>query len=100
MRYLELLVDGKKYTNEHQINKILQEMNLSWLIDSEIEGAKLEIKRNTLIWHSGSFYSGDWHYGIFKNGEFYGNWENGIFENGNFFGKWHSGINLIEDIKN
>lgn len=100
MRYLELLVDGKTHTSEHQIDKILKEKGLFWLIDSEIEKAKLEIKKNTVIWHSGSFYSGDWHYGIFKNGEFYGNWENGIFENGNFGGKWHSGINLVKDIKN
>lgn len=100
MKYIELLYGGKRYTNEHQINKILYQEKLYWLIDSEFERAKLEIKNNTLIWHDGSFYSGDWHYGIFKNGEFYGNWENGIFENGNFGGKWHSGINLIEDIKN
>ena len=59
-------------------------------------GLLLEIKNNTLIWKNGSFYTGDWYYGIFKDGSFYGNWENGIWENGNFGGKWRSGINLTQ----
>ena len=70
-----------------------------WIIDSEIENAKLEIKNKTLIWNDGNFYNGNWYYGIFKQGDFYGVWENGIWENGNFYGKWESGINLTQDIK-
>ena len=66
-----------------------------WLIDSEIENATIEIKNDTIIWHNGCFYSGYWHYGIFKEGVFYGVWENGIWENGKFEGKWISGIKLI-----
>lgn len=91
MRYTELKHENKTYTNESQINKILEKENLFWLIDSEIEKATIEIKKNTLIWHNGSYYSGNWHYGIFKDGEFHGNWENGIFEKGNFNGKWIDG---------
>jgi hypothetical protein len=92
MRYKELIYDGKSYTNENQINKILEKEKFYWLIDSGIEEANIEIKKNTIIWHKGTYFSGDWHYGIFKDGNFNGNWENGIFENGNFNGKWISGI--------
>jgi hypothetical protein len=95
MRYVELIKDGKKYKNRYEITKILNDNKFYWLIDSEIENAILEIKNNTLIWHNGIFYSGDWYYGIFKNGEFYGTWENGIWENGKFDGKWISGIKLM-----
>jgi hypothetical protein len=93
MRYLELIFEGKTYSSESKIDTILEQNNLDWLIDAEIEKASLEIKKNTLIWKEGTFFSGDWHYGIFKNGKFYGNWKNGIFENGEFLGKWNSGIN-------
>jgi hypothetical protein len=93
MRYLELLFEGKTYTSKSKIDQILDQNDLNWLIDAEIENSKIEIKKNTLIWHEGTFYSGDWNYGIFKGGKFYGNWKNGIFENGNFLGKWNSGIN-------
>jgi len=94
MRYIELKYNNKTYTNESQINTILEIENLFWLIDSEIENASLEITNKTLIWNDGTYYSGSWHYGIFKDGEFNGTWENGIFENGNFRGKWIDGIKL------
>jgi superfamily I DNA and/or RNA helicase len=92
MRYSELLINGKSVRNQKEIDGILQSNKFYWLIDSEIEDAKIEIKKNTIIWHSGNFFSGKWKYGIFKEGSFYGTWENGIFENGNFKGKWNSGI--------
>ena len=92
MRYTELKYGNKTYTNESQINDILEKENLFWLIDSEIENASLQIINKTLIWNNGTYYSGSWHYGIFKNGEFNGTWENGIFESGNFRGKWIDGI--------
>ena len=95
MRYLELISNGKSYTGTRQINEILENQNFHWLIDSEIEGAKIEIKNSTLIWHDGDYLSGNWYYGIFKGGNFYGKWENGIFENGNFKGRWQSGIKSI-----
>jgi hypothetical protein len=95
MRYTELKYGNKTYTIESQIDKILENQKFYWLLDSEIENAVLEIKKDTLIWYDGDFYSGNWHYGIFKGGIFSGNWENGIFENGSFRGKWLSGINLL-----
>jgi hypothetical protein len=94
MEYLELTFDGKTYTNQRQIINILKENKLFWLIDAEVDGAKIEINKGTVIWYEGIFMSGDWYYGIFKNGGFYGNWLNGIFEDGFFDGKWNSGINL------
>lgn len=100
MRFSELLYQDKIIKGENQILKILELENLHWLIDSEIEDAKIEIKNNTLIWHDGIYYSGHWHYGIFKGGNFYGIFENGILEGGNFYGKFLSGINRIPVIKN
>lgn len=94
MRYIELKYNEKVYKSQKEITDLLHSLNFFWLIDSEIENAKLEIKKDTLIWHDGSFFSGDWQYGIFKDGKFYGNWKNGIFENGNFAGKWQSGIKM------
>lgn len=93
MRYEELLIDSKSVKNQSKIEEILTSKKYYWLIDSEIENAKIEIKKDTLIWHSGDFYSGIWNYGIFRNGNFYGTWENGIFEGGEFKGIWKSGIN-------
>jgi hypothetical protein len=95
MRYAEFKYRNKTDTIESQINKILENQKFYWLLDSEIENAVLEIKKDTLIWHDGDFYSGNWYYGIFKGGSFNGIWENGIFENGSFSGKWLSGINLL-----
>ena len=68
MRFKELLIDSKSITNPKKIESLLKEHKFYWLIDSEIENAQIEIKNNTLIWHSGNFYSGDWFYGIFKEG--------------------------------
>jgi hypothetical protein len=92
MRFIEFKVGDELLTDTNDINKILQENNLSWLIDSEVEDAKIEIKNKTLIWHDGTYNAGDWYYGIWKNGYFYGTWENGIWECGDFNGKWKSGI--------
>jgi len=94
MRFNQLIIDNKSIKSEKQINSVLKEFEFYWLIDSEFEEANIEIKNNTLIWHSGNYYTGDWQYGIFKDGSFYGNFINGIFENGVFKGKWYSGINL------
>ena len=96
MRYSELKFRGKTYTSQTEINDILVSEKFYWLIDSEIENAKIEITNNTLIWHDGGFYTGDWYYEIFKDGSFYGNWNNGIWESGNFGGTWKSGINLTQ----
>lgn len=92
MRYKCLEYNSKKFYNTNKIEEILLENNLEWLIDSEFEGAEIEIKNKTLIWKAGNYFSGNWFYGIWENGTFYGIWENGIFKNGNFKGKFISGI--------
>lgn len=94
MNILELKYQGRTYTTANQITKLLNQLQFFWLIDSEVDKAIIEIKNDTLIWYEGIFMSGNWHYGIFKNGGFYGIWENGIWENGYFDGKWISGIKL------
>lgn len=94
MRYIELIIEGKSITSENKINQILKSKKFYWLVDSEIENSILEIKKDTIIWHSGNFYTGIWNFGIFKNGDFYGTFKNGIWEGGNFKGKWISGIKI------
>ena len=78
MDVIELRYNEKSYTNKKQILQILESEKFYWLIDSEVDGAIIEIKNNTLIWHEGIYITGNWKYGIFKNGGFYGKWENGI----------------------
>lgn len=97
MNIEELNYKGKNFKNSKEIYQILKEEKLFWLIDSEIDKAKIEIKNSTVIWHEGIYISGNWNYGIFKNGGFYGNWKNGIFEGGYFNGKWETGINLTKN---
>ncbi|MCK9477508.1 MAG: hypothetical protein M0R46_16450 [Candidatus Muirbacterium halophilum] len=94
MKYKELKYKNKIITNPKQIEDILHNEKFYWLIDSEFENAKIEISHNTIIWHDGSYLSGKWYYGIFKDGSFHGIWENGIWENGRFDGKWLSGLDL------
>jgi hypothetical protein len=96
MRFKELVYNNSKIINQHKIEQVLESQNFHWLIDSEIEDAQIEIKNNTLIWHNGNYYSGNWHYGIFKDGAFYSTFENGIIEGGIFQGKFKSGLNLME----
>jgi hypothetical protein len=97
MKYSELSVDGKTYTDQKEISKKLKSEGFTWLIDCEIENAKLEIRKNTLIWHSGDFLFGVWKWGIFKSGSFHGKWQGGIFEGGNIVDgtAWNGGINLV-----
>lgn len=94
MRFLELKYNGNVITDKNKIHSVLEKEDMHWLIDSEVENAKIEIIKSTLIWHDG-YYFGNWHYGIFKNGKFYGTFQNGILEGGDFKGKFVSGINAI-----
>lgn len=95
MRFLELKFNDETFTKNSEIDNILESQELTWLQEAEIENAKIEIRKKTLIWHNGYFF-GNWHYGIFKNGEFHGTFQNGILEGGDFQGKFVSGINLME----
>ena len=94
MRFLELKWNDEIFTDNSKINNILEQENLTWIQEAEIENAKIEIKKKTLIWYDGYFF-GNWHYGIFKNGEFHGRFQNGILEGGNFQGEFISGVNLM-----
>ena len=94
--YYKNAKEGKKISRKSDINNILESENLHWLIDSEFEDAQIEIKNGTVIWNGGKYYSGNWHYGIFKDGIFYGNFINGILEGGIFRGKFYSGVKMIE----
>lgn len=89
----ELYIDDKIYTRTVDILSKLREYKLFWLIDSEVHDAIIEIKNNTVIWKSGNYLYGRWHFGIFQDGEFNGIWENGIWEQGIFKGTWISGVN-------
>ena len=89
----ELKYNDKSITTKSEILKKLKDFGFNWLIDSEVEDAIIEIKKDTLIWHEGIYKFGNWKYGIFKNGGFYGTWENGIWEKGVFKGTWKSGLN-------
>lgn len=93
MGILELKYNDKSIKIKSKILQKLKELQFYWLIDSEVESAVIEIKNNTIIWQDGIYRSGNWKYGIFKNGGFYGIWENGIWENGTFKGNWKSGLN-------
>lgn len=92
MRYSQLKFATSIITDQDRIDEILKSEGFHWLIDSEIEMAKIEIKNKTLIWWDGFFYSGDWHYGILKGGKFWGTFHNGIIEGGQFYGKFISGV--------
>jgi hypothetical protein len=88
MRYKELKFQGNTYEKEYQINEILIKNNITWLIEAEIENARLEIIKNTLVWNAGTWFNGDWHYGVFRSG----NWKAGIWQNGVWYnGLWNNG---------
>lgn len=84
MGIIELVIDQKTITSKDDILKVLRQLKLYWLIDSICESARIEIKRGTVIWHSGLYLTGNWHWGIFLGGDFWGNWQGGIWEGGNF----------------
>lgn len=89
MRYSELKFDGKVYTAQWEIDEILIEQNFKWMVNAEIENARLEILKDTLIWNAGIWYNGTWEFGVFRDGEWkYGTWMGGVWYNG----KWKDGI--------
>jgi hypothetical protein len=92
MRFREFRIGNRLLIDPKEINDALIKNDMSWLIDSEIEDASVEIRNNTLIWNNGVYRTGDWYYGLWRDGYFYGTWENGIWEKGIFKGKWISGV--------
>lgn len=88
-RYKELKFEGEVYTETYKINEILIDQELGWLLDAEIENARLEILKETLVWNAGIWYNGFWKYGVWRDGEWkFGQWENGVWYNGT----WRNGI--------
>ena len=55
MGIIELKYSDKSITTKSEILKKLKELGFNWLIDSEVENAIIEIKKETLIWHEGIF---------------------------------------------
>ncbi len=92
MKYKQLIINNKIFYNDIEISKILNDIGFNWLVNSETEMADIEVINNTIIWKDGNFYTGNWEYGIWENGNFWGIWENGIWKDGNFKGKFISGI--------
>lgn len=88
-RYKELKYQDKIFTETYKINEILIENDFQWFLDCEIENARIEITKNTLVFNSGVFFNGTWVYGVFRDGQWkYGTWEGGVWYNGT----WYNGI--------
>ncbi len=88
-RYKELIFNDKTYTEIYKINDILIKNGFGWFLDCEVENAKIEILKNTLVFDSGVFFNGTWEYGVFRDGQWkYGTWEGGVWYNGT----WYNGI--------
>lgn len=94
MRIRKLTIGDSTFTDNVSIINNLHKNSIHWLDNAEIENAILEIKDGKLYWQTGTWYFGDWEYGIWLDGTFmFGNWYNGIFWNGLFKdGIWHDGI--------
>lgn len=78
MKYKELKFEGSIYTKKYEIEEILLKNNFNWFLDNEIENARIEITKDTLIFNAGIFYNGIWEYGVIRDVE----WRNGTFQNG------------------
>lgn len=88
-RYKELKFGDKTFTEQHIIKEKLIENGFEWFLDCEIENARIEILKNTLVFNSGVFFNGNWKYGVFRDGQWkYGTWEGGVWYNGT----WYNGI--------
>jgi len=90
MRYKEFKNEGKIITEYFKIDEILAKNKMHWLLNAEIENARLEIFKNTLVFNSGTWFNGIFEYGVIRNihwkfGEFVnGVWYDGTFCNGIF----------------
>jgi len=77
-RYVELKYEGKTYTQKYEIDEILLNNDLNWFLDAEIENARIEIMKETLIFNGGIWYNGVWEYGVIRDID----WRAGTFVNG------------------
>jgi len=84
-RYKELKYEGKTYTQKYQINEILLKNKMNWFLDCEVENARIEIVKDTLIFNGGVFYNGVWEYGVIRDGDIRNiSFQNGVIYNGTF----------------
>jgi len=84
-RYKELVYEGKTYTKKHQIDEILLEKEMNWFLDAEIENARIEIVKDTLIFNAGIIYNCVWEFGVIRDGDIRNiTFENGVIYNGTF----------------
>lgn len=77
-RYKELKYEGKTYSKRYEIDEILLEKDMNWFLDAEIENARIEIMKDTLIFNAGIWYNGIWEYGVIRDID----WRAGTFQNG------------------
>jgi len=98
-RYIELKFDKNIFNESYLINDILIKNDFGWLIDAEIENARIELVKDsgdkvTLIWNAGTWISGTWEYGVFRDGTWRsGTWNNGVWYGGVWKqGTFNSGI--------
>jgi uncharacterized protein YjbI with pentapeptide repeats len=85
MRYKELKYNGKIYNKNYEIDEILIQNNMNWLIDTELENIRIEITKNTLVINAGIWYNGVFEYGVIRDIDFRnGTIENGVIYNGGF----------------
>lgn len=92
MRFRKLTVGEGRTVPQHMVDQTLSELGFGWLLDCEVEDADVQVVNKTIVWRSGNLYTGSWHYGIWKSGDFHGRWENGIFESGRMLGQFVSGV--------
>lgn len=92
-RFISLSIGDRTITSSVLIEQWLSTSPYYWMLECELDGAQLEVVDNILVWKSGIFYWGEWHWGVWKSGEFRsGNWLGGIFYDGSFRGTWHRGV--------
>jgi hypothetical protein len=94
MRFKSIELNGKVITGENAIENILAERGFGWLLKCEMDDAVIKIQHNTLFWVSGTFYWGDWKYGVWVSGDWrYGQWHGGVWLSGTWYnGTWHNGV--------
>lgn len=112
VRYKELKYEGQIYNKRHQIDEILIDKGLGWVLDMELENIRMEIYQEkskdnpTVIFNAGIIYNGTIEYAVlrgnidvrnclFENGVIFNCvWKNGTIEKGIILG----GVFLKGDI--
>jgi hypothetical protein len=93
-RFKRLKIGDTVITQQKSADEVLYAMGFHWLRYAEFENAEIEIKKNTVIWVNGTWYWGDWKFGVWLNGTWLGgNWLGGVWKDGTWLGgKWFNGL--------